>query len=94
MCDIERWFAAFTFDRVWHLALNEKTIEKYLKEDLQHIEKYYDTNDLIINLQKGKAETIFGTGNRLSTINKRLDVPYKGQIINNVSASISTLGIM
>ena len=65
---------------------NENTIKIYLNEDLKHIEHYFDTNDLIINLQKDKTETtIFGTGLRLSTINRQLDVSYKGQIINNVS---------
>ena len=61
-------------------------IEKLLEEDLQNIAKYFDKNELIINLKKGKTEAmIFGTGKKLSTTNKHLEVNYRGKPIINVN---------
>ena len=43
-------------------ALNE-----YYSNDLKHIAKYFDENELIINLNKGKTEVmLFGTAMRIS----------------------------
>ena len=47
---------------------NIDTIEKFLENNLEKIARHFDENQLIINLGKGKTETIFfGTGKRLST---------------------------
>eukprot|EP00794_Sanderia_malayensis_P010378 gene10378-11460_t len=54
--------------------------------DLKSVAEYFDSNELIINLKRGKTEAmIFGTAKRLQTTNKELDLSYKGQKINNVS---------
>ena len=42
-------------------------IERILSNDLKHIAKYFDENELIINLNKGKTEVmLFGTAKRIS----------------------------
>ena len=42
-------------------------VESQLIEDLKNISTYFKTNELIINLNKGKTETmIFDTSSRLS----------------------------
>ena len=43
---------------------------------------YFKTNQSIINLNKGKTETmIFGTSSRLSKCGKKLTLYYDGRII-------------
>ena len=43
-------------------------IEKYLNDDLKNVAKYLEANDLIINLNKGKTESmLFGTAAKLKT---------------------------
>ena len=67
-------------------SAKKETIEEFLNADLQHIAKYFDENELFINLRKGKTEAmIFGTGKRLSKTNKHLEVSFQQQPINNVS---------
>lgn len=64
---------------------NKAKIEQHLEEDLEKIAVYFEKNELIINLKKGKTEAmIFGTGKRLSTTDNHLDVSYRGQSISNV----------
>ena len=65
---------------------NKEIVEKFLNADLQRVASYFDENELLINLRKGKTEAmIFGTGKRLSKTNKHLDVSFQQQPINNVS---------
>ena len=65
---------------------NIEKIEKCLENDLERIAHYFDESQMIINLGKGKTETIiFGTGKRLSTTKNQLDISYRGQPIENVS---------
>ena len=43
-------------------------IERILSNDLKHIAKYFDENELIINLNKGKTEVmLFGTAEDITT---------------------------
>ena len=57
-----------------------------LNQDLIEISKYFDQNEFIINLKKGKTESmILGTAKRLKTANNKLHVSYKGQKINNIA---------
>jgi hypothetical protein len=75
-------------DTVVYINGKEKEeIEKLLEEDLEGIAKYFDDNELIINMKKGKTEAmILGTAKRLqTTTNKELDIYFKGQKINNVT---------
>ena len=58
-------------------------IEGKLNEDLENISHYFDSNELIINLKKGKTEAmLFGTSKRIHS--KQLSVYYKTRIINFV----------
>ena len=60
-------------------------IESDLNHDLNKVSEYFDNNELIANLKKGKTETmLFGTARRLSMIDKILNVFYRGQLINYV----------
>ena len=48
-------------------------VESQLNEDLKNISTYFKPNQLIINLNKGKTETmILGTSSRLSNVAKSL----------------------
>ena len=48
-------------------------IEKYLNDDLKNVAKYLEANDLIINLNKGKTESmLFGTAAKLKTASLNL----------------------
>ena len=61
------------------------SIEKLLDEDLEKSAAYFETNELIINLKRGKTESmLFETGKRLAKTNKELEVIYRGQLINCV----------
>ena len=52
-------------------------VESQLNEDLKNMSIYFETNQLIINLNKGKTETIiFGTSSRLSKYGKKLALYY------------------
>lgn len=74
-------------DTVVYVNGKEKTeIDKLLNEELERIARYFDDNELFINLKKGKTEAmLFGTAKRLQTTNKELEISFKGQRINNVS---------
>jgi hypothetical protein len=52
-----------------------KLIQKHINADLENIYRYFNSNELIINLKKGKTEAmLFGTSKRLT--NKNLDIFY------------------
>ena len=60
-------------------------IESDLNHDLNKVSEYFENNELIANLKKGKTEAmLFGTAKRLSMIDKILNVFYRGQQINYV----------
>ena len=51
-------------------------IENYLNQHMQNLLSYFCKNELVINLKKGKAETmLFGTTKRLKTAVKILLKP-------------------
>ena len=55
----------------------DKLLRKASKSnnDNENIAAYFETNELIINLKRGKTESmLFGTGKRLAKINKELEV--------------------
>ena len=59
-------------------------IQNKLTEDMKNISQWLSENDLIINLKKGKTESmLFGTSKRLNQSNIDLDVKLNGQNINN-----------
>ena len=79
-------FVMYADDTVIYCAHKDKSvIEKLLDEDLIRIGSYFDENELIINLKKGKTESmLFGTPQRLAKTDKMLKVSYRQQLINFV----------
>ena len=58
-------------------------VESQLNEDLKNMSTYFKTNQLIINLNWGKTETmIFGTSYRLSKCGKKLNLYYDDRVIH------------
>ena len=58
-------------------------VENQLNEDLIFMSSYFQINQLVINLKKGKTETmIFGTAKILSKFNKKLTLYYNGDEIH------------
>ena len=58
-------------------------VESQLNEDLKNMSTYFETNQLIINLNKGKTETIiFGTSSRLSKCGEKLALYYDDRVIH------------
>ena len=63
-------------------------VESQLNEDLKNMSTYFKTNQLIINLNKGKNETItFGTSSRLSKCGKKLTLYYDDRVIHPTKTS-------
>ena len=67
------------------LYVSHKSKEKIgndLNQDMQNLLSYFRKNELVINLKKGKTETIlFGMAKRLKTAGE-IDVLYNNQRIN------------
>ena len=74
-------------DTVIYFANKDITvIERYMNDDLEQIARFLDDNELIINLKKGKTESVlFGTAKRLSMVNKSFEVLYNHNVIRNVT---------
>ena len=69
-----------------------ETIENTLSQDMELIAKYFDENELVMNLKEGKTEVmLFGTRKRLSTQSHKIKVKYKSQDIN-LTKSYTYLG--
>ncbi|CAB4009277.1 Hypothetical predicted protein, partial [Paramuricea clavata] len=64
-----------------------EVIEKKLQDDLASITSWLQQNQLIINMKKGKTESmLFGTGKRLSTLNGRqMNLECNGSKVNFTS---------
>ena len=62
----------------------KEQVETMLNEDLTYISSYFKINQLVINLKKGKTETmLFGTAKRLSRFGKKLTLYYNGDEIQS-----------
>ena len=58
-------------------------VESQLNEDLKNMSTYFKTDQLIINLNRGKIKTmIFGTSCRLSKCGKKLNLYYDDRVIH------------
>ena len=88
-CLVKSKVIMYADDTVIYCNGKSKTqIEGDLNLNLNRISKYFEYNELIANLKKGKTETmLFGTVKRLSMIDKFLNVSYRGQQINYVQIS-------
>ena len=63
-----------------------ENIENQLEKDLEKIASYFDDSQMIMNLSKGKTESlIFGTGKKLASTKKQIDIKYRGHSIESVS---------
>ena len=63
-----------------------KNINSKLTEEMDAIAKWFDKNALIINLKKGKTESLlFGTSQRIAKQNNELNVMYRGVKILHTS---------
>ena len=61
-------------------------IENELEKDLEKIASYFDNSQMIINLNKGKTESlIFGIAKKLASTKKQIDIKYHGRSIESVS---------
>ena len=59
------------------------TIKHQLDEDLKNLSRWFEENELLINLKPGKTELIlFGTSQRIAKINKNFEVKFNNQYIN------------
>ena len=69
-------------------------IERKLNHDLQHLKAWFDENELLVNLKKGKTESmVFGTAKRLSKTEKNeMKVEVNGTPIAGTS-SYKYLGV-
>ena len=60
-----------------------KVIEQHLNEDTENLSLYFQENELIINLNKGKTELIlFGTAKRIKSTGEKIKVYYNQKLIN------------
>ena len=75
-------------DTVVYFAHKDKAIIKdCLNEDFMNISKYLDECELIINLKKGKAESmLFANSKKLSKIDSPLNIKYREVTINNTNS--------
>jgi hypothetical protein len=83
-------------DTVLYYAHKEVSIiEEKLTEDLSRISEWFEQNELMVNLKKGKTECmLFGTGKNLSKNDDHvLNIKLKEELVNNVT-SYSYLGIL
>ena len=71
------------------LYCSNKTIEKIefkLNEDLKYVSEYFKSNELIMNVSKGKTESmIFGTQKRLGMVSRNLNLVYNGTQISSTT---------
>ena len=63
------------------------TIEHQLDEDLKNLSRWFEENELLINLKPGKTELLlFGTSQRIAKINKNFEVKFNNQYINETKS--------
>ena len=82
-------------DTVMYMSSSSlKEIEKKLSEDLNSLKSWFDNNELVINLNKGKTETmIFGTSKRLNKLESReMEINWNGVKVSATS-SYKYLGV-
>ena len=75
-------------DTVIYFAHSDlKIIVSNLQQDLDSLSKYFNENELIINLSKGKTETmLFGTSKRISNTPGKLSVTYMNTPVYQTSS--------
>ena len=71
-----------------------QNIEQNLSEDIDRLADWFEENELILNLKKGKSEVmLFGTPQRISKLKKEtLNINYRSRAIN-VTTEYKYLGV-
>ena len=78
---------------MYYSGKNIQQIENKLSEDICHLADWFEDNELIINLKKGKSEVmLFGTSQKLGRLNETLNIKYRYHNIN-VTLVYKYLGI-
>ena len=68
-------------------------IEHQLDEDLKNLSRWFEENELLINLKPGKTKLLlFGTSQLIAKINKNFEVKFNNQYINETK-SYKYLGV-
>ena len=71
---------------IYRAGKDFETIENVLTKELEQVARYFDENQLVINLKKGKTEVmLFGTAKRRSLQNRQLNIMYRDVPINNTN---------
>ena len=71
---------------IYRAGKDIETIENVLTEELEQVARYFDENQLVINLKKDKTEVmLFGTAKRRSLQNRQLNITCRGVPINNTN---------
>ena len=72
-----------------------KIIEQKLTEDMSRLSEWFERNELVVNLKKGKTECmLFGTGKKLSKIKEHeLNIMYNNTMVN-YTTSYTYLGVL
>ena len=64
---------------------NINSITEKINNDLIRVSEFFERNELIMNLGKGKTESmVFGTAKRLAKIDQPIEFTFRSQIINFV----------
>lgn len=69
---------------LYYAPKDVKTIEQKLTEDMSHLSEWFEKDELIVNLKKGKTECmLFDTGKNLSKIKEHeLNIMYNNTVVN------------
>ena len=71
---------------IYYAHSNINFIQNVLNEEMNYLSRYFNQNELILNLKKGKTEAmVFRTAKRLSSTSKFLSIKYNGNAINNAT---------
>lgn len=75
-------------DLVLYYAMDVTVIEEKLTEDLTRLSEWFETNELIVTLKKGKTECmLLETGKNLSKNDSTgLNIKFKDRLMNYVTS--------
>lgn len=78
----------FADDTVIYVAAKTKEdVEYLLNKDLENMRKFFTANELVINLKKGKTESmLFGTSQKLAKYGKGFTVKYDETVIQQTDS--------
>ena len=63
------------------------TIKHQFDQDLKNLSRWFEDNELLINLKPGKTELLlFGTSQRIAKTNKNFKVKFNNQYINETKS--------